>query len=300
MSSSPVSVLASQTVQSFTAPRFEHARGKGEHDEGDGGQNTSVSLFSALLQALVSAVQQGSSGAAPSSSASATGTGAAQATSSAGATDSTASSTAAGTSAGSGSSATDSLAQDLQSFLHDLFRALRVAHHQESDQRPQDDDAQPAVNSSSTAGSASTSSSASTAVQTAGSGTAPTPSSSSTGTTPASSGTGIANYRQQGLVNALKQLIQDLSNSASLSTGGSSPSSFLAQSLNNLNTSFNKLILDLRNSASSTNGSAATGSSNVGQSTGNSAALQSFLNGFLSDLQSGGASSSGQLLNTSA
>ncbi|HEY1314216.1 MAG TPA: hypothetical protein VGE92_10080, partial [Steroidobacteraceae bacterium] len=122
------------------------------------------------------------------------------------------------------------------------------------------------------------------------------PASTGTASTTAGANTGIAAYADRGIIAALKSLVQDLGNSQLISSTDSS-SSLSANTLSNLNSAFEKLIGDLGGSTSTSGGTSSTAGS---QST---AALQSFLTGFLQDLQNNGTqslSALGSSVNTTA
>jgi hypothetical protein len=261
MSYSSVSGVSYRGFQAYDGQQVGGAyryRGR-DHETGTEGagqvQGSGGGLFTALLQALTQAagIPQGS----------ATGT-----------TPATA-----GTSSTSGGSATTptdstpqtSLAQDLQAFLHDLFRALRQA-------------AQP---SSASPAAAPTVSAATTSA---------TPATTAASTTPAATsptaGSAAAQYAQQGLTAALQSLLADFSNSQILSTGTSASSSGASNTtLSALTAAFAKLVGDLQPAGSTTDTQTAT------------AALQSFLTNLLQDLQGGGTTPSstlGSTVNTTA
>lgn len=135
-----------------------------------------------------------------------------------------------------------------------------------------------------------------------------------TSTSPAAANTGAAAYGQGGIIAALKALVTDLANSQELSNTDSS-SGLSSNTLSNLNTAFQKLIADLGGNTAATDSSSTTGSTGSTGSTASTAstaatdpsqstvALQSFLSGFVQDLQNNGAnslSSLGSSVNTTA
>jgi hypothetical protein len=139
--------------------------------------------------------------------------------------------------------------------------------------------------------------------------------SATTGATAAagSPGNGIAQYQQQDIVSALKSLISDLSNSqlvSSTSSGTGSSSNVASTTISALNQAFSKLITDLGGTtapaAGATAGTTSTGSAGGTSATAGTAggaapdtsALQSFLTGFLNDLQNGSSPVPGPLGNS--
>jgi hypothetical protein len=261
---------------SLGAAKGSHRHGGGavaEHSSG--GSDEGVALFAGLLQALTQAAGTQTAAAAASTGAASTGS-------------------PATTSSGSA----NTLVQDLQSFLHDLFHTLRGVSRIGEGGRVAEPPPVAAPNSATAPSETAPASDASSATTTAAA-TAAVPAVTSTAlstgssalpsqTFGASSTTGAGSYGQQGIITALKTLIQDLGNSQVLSTTDSS-SSLSANALSNLNTAFNKLLGDLGGTAS-------------GGSTGTSA-LQSYLTNLLQDLQSNGTnslSSLGSSVNTTA
>ncbi|HSY94392.1 MAG TPA: hypothetical protein VK793_02170 [Steroidobacteraceae bacterium] len=203
---------------------------------------------------------------------------------------------------------------DLQSFLHDLFSALRQAgrsghggreheHWHERVPAASTTSAAPATTAPGTPGGAPI------PATTAPSSTAP----STTTTAPSTAANpGIGAYGQRGIIAELNALVQDLSGTNSAS--GVSP-----RLLSNLNSAFEKLISDLKgaSSAASSTSSASTSSTGstspavgtasstaaAGTSDQSTAALQSFLTNFAQDLKNNGANSFsplGSSVNTTA
>jgi hypothetical protein len=111
---------------------------------------------------------------------------------------------------------------------------------------------------------------------------------------------GIAHYGQHSVISELKSLINDLSNGQGTGTTGAAgtASNSLSSALSNLATAFSKLISDLGGSTAGT----ATAATNSPAAQSPTAALQSFLSGFLQDLQNGGnaANTRGNTVNLSA
>jgi hypothetical protein len=200
--------------------------------ESSGGNVQAITLLASLLQALT---QAATAQAAPASSPAAVST-----------TPSVTSTVPA-----SGSTPSNSLVQDLQAFLHDLFYALRHADRGRDGERTVAPGAQPTTTP------------------------AATPPVSTPLTPPVSTPpvVGTANYRHHGIISALQALIQDF---------GAGQSSGSSGALTRLNAAFVKLIGDLGGNASA---GPAAGSS------GSTSALQSFLTNFLQDLQNNGAHS---------
>jgi hypothetical protein len=225
---------------------------------------------------------------------------------------------------------------DLQSFLHDLFSALRQAgrsghggreheHWHERVPAASTTSAAPATTAPGTPGGApipaatapsstapsTTTTAPSTAAATtaAGSATSTAPATTSVGTTAANPGIGA--YGQRGIIAELNALVQDLSGTNSAS--GVSP-----RLLSNLNSAFEKLISDLKGASSAGSTSSASTSSTgstspavgtasstaaAGTSDQSTAALQSFLTNFAQDLKNNGANSFsplGSSVNTTA
>jgi hypothetical protein len=101
----------------------------------------------------------------------------------------------------------------------------------------------------------------------------------------------VQSYRDQGVIGALQQLVQDLANSQVVagSSQSTSTSGVSQNVLSNLNSAFGRLISDLG------------GTSNASGAQSDTRALQSFLNSFLQDLQNGNPSSgSGNIINAAA
>lgn len=289
MSNSTVSSISSAALPN-AGPRFATSqntpRSHGRDDDREGGSQ-GLSLFSALLQALVSAASQSNAASATTPTGSSTATSSTTAASSAGN-----SSTA--TTPSSTSTAGSSLPQDLGAFLHDLFHALRQAGRQEWEGRHLE------PLSSSTSGTTATSSTTATTGTTATSSTTATTGTAATSGTTVSTGTtsstatgnaAVNSYRDHGIIGALQQLIKDLTNSqvvsgasTSIAAPGLSPNV-----VSNLNSAFQRLLADLG------------GTSATSGSQSDTTALKSFLQGFLQDLQSGNNSSgSGNVINAAA
>jgi hypothetical protein len=285
MSNSTVSSISS-TAQPNTGTRFaalqNTPRSHGRDDDREGGSQ-GLSLFSALLQALVSAASQANAASATTPTSSSTATSSTTAASSAGNTTTTATTPP--------STASNSLPQDLGAFLHDLFHALRHAGRQESEGRHLEPLSSATSGTTATTGTTTTTGTTATTGATATTGTTATAAGSGSTSSTATGDVAVNSYRDHGVIGALQQLIKDLTNSqvvSGASTGTAAPG--LSQNVvSNLNSAFQRLLADL-GSTSSTSGSQS-----------DTTALKSFLQGFLQDLQGGNTSSgTGNVINAAA
>lgn len=266
MSYQSVSGVSGQTFSGYGLYQSGGVGRQRDHDDGRGSraggiQGAGGSLFSALLQALTQAA-----GLQAPANTGGSGTGGTSGT---------------GSSTGTGTAPGGNVAQDLHSFLHDLFGALRQA--------------------SQLAGAGSTSGTGGSSDTTGSSGSAGT----------GNAGVqGAAQYGVQGIISAVQALLTELAAVQALNTGqGTSAPIPGSAVLTNLNNAFNKLVSDLQSgaSASGTGSSASTGASTSATTTsgtsGGTTALQAFLTNLLSDLQAGNTTSSSTLgsnVNTSA
>ena len=314
--------LAALFAPAQGSPR--HAE-RGDRDSSGGGNSQGITVLASLLQALVQAATQSPAAANTSASGAATAAAAATATatastSSAASTTGAANSTATGT---TGATSTTNLVADLQSFLHDLFSALRQAGRSGHGGREHElwrerGETSAATTPSTTAPASSTTTPAGSTTAPASSATPTTPATTSgtvtaTTSSPAAAGSttpvaapanpGIGAYGPRDIVSELKALVQDLSNGqASSSTGSSGGVS--QRLLSNLNSAFDKLISDLSGTTSaagttSTAGTAAASASTTGTAAASApttapsstSALQAFLTNFAQDLQNNGAHS---------
>jgi hypothetical protein len=282
MSTNAISAVDPSSLSTLVgAVKGPRRHGGGEDLGASGSSDQGITLLASLLQALTQAAS-----AQPS-------------TATTGASATTSTTTTAGSTGTAGTPVT-SLVQDLQTFLHDLFRALR--HVSRSD----DDGGGEHPPRPASTGAAST--------------TAPAGAVTATTSTPVAASnppvdTGAGAYRPRGIVSALQTLIQDLSNSPAAANTNANSST----ALSNLNSAFEKLIADLSGnpatatptsttpgSASSTGTGATDGSASSAPADGSSpstAALQSFLTNFVQDLQNNGAHSLsplGSSVNTTA
>ena len=244
-------------------------QGGGEDRDASGGGGQGINLLASLLEALTQAASAQSSAASGATS----GAAAAGTSTTTGATGTTATNATTGTPPAGGSAATTGtpgsiLVQDLQTFLHDLFRALR--HVSRSD----DDGGRARPLSPAATGGAST-------------------------TVPVGAGA----YRPHGIISALQTLIQDLSNGPAAGNTNAISSTRFAT----LNAAFEKLIADLSGTpapvagttsdigtsttASGTSPDGSTQGASAAGSTPSTAALQSFLINFAQDLQNYGTHS---------
>jgi hypothetical protein len=344
MLTNPISSNLPTLPALFTPPTDQARRGGGDRDSSDA-NSQSITVLASLLEALVQAAS--TPAAATSSSAGVTATAGASAatgastatgaapSASTGATStptsvtSAAGSTSTGT-ATTGSTSTSSLVSDLQSFLHDLFSALRQAgrsghggreheHWRERVPAASTTAAAPATSTApstpggtpipATTAPSSTAPSTAAATTAAGSATSTAPATTSVGTPVANAGIGA--YGQRGIIAELNALVQDLSGTSSAS--GVSP-----RVLSNLNSAFEKLISDLKGTSSAASTSSATSTSNASSaspavgtapspaaatSDQSTTALQLFLTNFAQDLKNNGANSFsplGSSVNTTA
>jgi hypothetical protein len=229
------------------SPKVSQRHSDDRERESSGGNPQGITLLASLLQALVqAATSQPASAATP-----AAGTPA----------PSTPPATGAAAPPATSAAPSATLVQDLQAFLHDLFRALRHANRESDGDRIVD----PRGPATPTSGTAATPPAP-----------APTPVTAPAPTPVTAASTVTAHYRHHGIIYALQGLIRDLGASQAPDSTGS-PSGASSTALTKLNAAFVKLLGDLTGSAS---GGSAAGS---GQST---SALQSFLTNFLQDLQS--------------
>jgi hypothetical protein len=238
MSTNPISASSHSNVAAIFATANKPQRHGGGGEDGgrassDDGTDRGITLLASLLQALTQAV---SAAAASVTTASAAGAASNTATSAADATTAAAAATAATGAPRSGTS----LPQDLQTFLHDLFHALRDAG------RPSHNGgyaiAPRPVTRPSPAGSIR-------APLATGNGIATT-ATNATNATNAAGNTGGGTYGQRSIIPALHALVQDLSNSQVLSAGSSTasgPAAATGQSTSALQSFLTNFLQDLQN-----------------------------------------------------
>ena len=297
MSTHAISSVAQTSLSALVgAIQGSRRQGGSEDRDASGGGGQGINLLASLLEALTQAASaQSSAASGATSGAAAAGTSTTTGATGTTATNATIATT--GTPPAGGSAATTGtpgsiLVQDLQTFLHDLFRALR--HVSRSD----DDGGRSGPSRPAATGGAS-----------------------ATATVPVPVPVGAGAYRPHGIISALQTLIQDLSKGpAAGNTNAISSTRF-----STLNAAFEKLIADLSGTpapvagttsdigTSSTSGTSTTASgtspdgstpdASAAGSTPSTAALQSFLINFAQDLQNYGTHSLrtlGTSINTTA
>ncbi len=329
VSGSQAQIYAGPTNLAAIGATRRSGRGDGDGDHGsEGGAAVAAggsTLFNSLLQALTQAAGLSpptAAGPNPTTTTTSPPTSTSTVAVTVGTTTPTDSTTTTGTTTSStatvGSTTTSTgattpvttgtIANDLRAFLHDLFRALRVAG------KLADDDGNGSAGSAAASTSSVASTNAATTIvtpvttgSTAGSSSTLVASASSTPTVTATSTVaGKAAYGEHSLASNLQALLQDLA----AGTGGSVR---FDRAASHLNQAFTKLIGDLR-SLATTNATTSTGTgksasaslsgrSGIGSNgASDTAALQSFLSAVLSGLQQNGGTPSplGNVINTTA